>query len=122
MSEEPVQNTPVLSEQDDEEVPELQRSYAMKGPRYGEEIDDEILDHNEKYQLKFKRSLECEEEYEPEPDLDTYFDEFHLTQTQRIAMCRTYANYLTQKLRSTGRLQQPRQKVAFATKQVRYGK
>lgn len=35
-----------------------------------------------------------------EPDLDEYFDQFGLTDQERIGMCRTYANYLAQKVRT----------------------
>lgn len=35
-----------------------------------------------------------------EPDLAAYFEQFELTEQQQIAMCRTYANYLSQKVRS----------------------
>jgi len=72
-----------------------------------EEDDDgdaELLSHHRGYQKKFKQALICSESYSPEPDLDAYFDVFHLSAQQKIAMCRTYANYLTQKLRSSGKL------------------
>lgn len=72
-----------------------------------EEEDDgeaEILDHHQRMQTNFKRALHCAEKYEPEPDLDTYFAAFDMSAQSRIAMCRTYANYLTQKLRSSGKL------------------
>lgn len=35
-----------------------------------------------------------------QPDLAAYFEQFELTEQQQIAMCRTYANYLSQKVRS----------------------
>jgi len=72
--------------------------------------DEELLAHNKSYQKRFKEALRCDESYSPEPDLDAYFDGFGLSAQSRIAMCRTYANYLTQKLRSSGRLGPPRQK------------
>lgn len=113
---------------DDEDVPnELVRSTAgVKRPLYSEsqppseeeEGELEILDHHQRMQTNFKRALHCDESYSPEPDLDAYFDEFGLSAESRIAMCRTYANYLTQKLRSSGRLGPPRPK---ATGQKKLG-
>lgn len=62
-----------------------------------DEGDEEILQH----QQGWKRSLRCEEKYEDfRPDLAVYFAEFGLTEQQQIAMCRTYANYLAQKVRA----------------------
>ncbi len=72
--------------------------------------DEEILMTHKKYQKHFKEALHCDESYSPEPDLDAYFDDYRLSAQQRIAMCRTYANYLTQKLRASGKLGQPRPK------------
>lgn len=90
--------------------------------------DDEEMDHDEVYdvdsqfnhpgndeeieehQNKFKRSLMCDEEYVhevPGPDLMDYFGRFDISEQQEIAICRTYANYLAQKVRS-------RNKQAFA--------
>jgi len=69
-----------------------------------DEGDEEILQHNKGYQAKFRKALLCDEEYRQEPDLDVYLGGFGLSAESRIAMCRTYANYLTQKLRSSGRL------------------
>ncbi|ANN22662.1 hypothetical protein [Circular ssDNA virus sp.] len=69
----------------------------------GEE-EDEVLEHHKGYHKTFEKKLRCDERYSPEADLDAYFDEFGLSAESRIAMCRTYANYLTQKLRSSGRL------------------
>ena len=97
---------------------ELQRSTAgVKRPLFSEsqppseeEGELEILDHHQRMQTNFKRALHCDESYSPEPDLDAYFDEFGLSAQSRIAMCRTYANYLTQKLRSSGKLGPARQK------------
>lgn len=66
--------------------------------------DPEVLAHNDNYQKKFKQALLCSEQYNQEPDLDVYFDDFHLSAQQRIAICRTYANYLTQKLRASGKM------------------
>ena len=74
------------------------------------EEEDEILEHHISHQKQFAKKLHCDERYSPEADLDAYFDEFGLSAESRIAMCRTYANYLTQKLRSSGRLGPPRQK------------
>jgi len=83
---------------------------AEDGEQGDEDEEDEILAHHKGYQRKFAKSLHCDERYSPEADLDAYFDEFGLSAESRIAMCRTYANYLTQKLRSSGRLGPPRQK------------
>lgn len=68
------------------------------------EENEEILEHRAKDVKRFRDALVCDEEYPRVPDLDVYFAEFHLSAQQRIAMCRTYANYLTQKLRSSGQL------------------
>lgn len=104
-----------------EEPISLKRSHASLGQRRfvddealiadpEEEIiesdgeDEELLKHNKKYQARFKEALHCDERYSPEPDLDAYFDDYHLSAHQRIAMCRTYANYLTQKLRASGKM------------------
>lgn len=63
--------------------------------------DEEILEHREEYAREFKRSLQCDEQYVSEcPDLNEYFSNFELDETQVIAMCRTYANYLAQRIRS----------------------
>jgi len=75
-----------------------------------EQSDPEVLAHYGEYQRDFTKKLRCDERYSPEADLDAYFDEFGLSAESRIAMCRTYANYLTQKLRSSGRLGPPRPK------------
>lgn len=97
-----------------EEPNTLKRSAAFLGqprdPEYVEEIsnspveDEEVLEHNARYQKRFKQALLCSESYSQEPDLDVYFDDFHLSAQQRIAICRTYANYLTQKLRASGKM------------------
>jgi len=44
------------------------------------------------------------EEEGDDPDLAAYFDQYQLTEQQQIAMCRTYANYLSQKVRSTAKM------------------
>lgn len=80
---------------------------GMKGekrPYFTIDGDEEIVEHNKGYQAAFKRALMCDEEYDQDPDLGIYFGTFNLSPEQQIAMCRTYANYLTQKLRSSGRL------------------
>ena len=41
--------------------------------------------------------LWCDEELES-PDLDEYFNKFALDEHERIRLCRTYANYLAQKV------------------------
>lgn len=103
---------------EEEEPTERKVTWAAKRPlsesQYFEEVDEveemegdeEILEHREKDVKRFREALVCEEDYEP--DLDVYFAEFNLSAQQRIAMCRTYANYLTQKLRSSGKLGPPR--------------
>lgn len=97
----------------EEETPnELKRSHADISQFVDDEAeqidsdqgDEEIVQHNGGYQRHFEKKLRCDERYSPEADLDAYFDEFGLSAESRIAMCRTYANYLTQKLRSSGRL------------------
>jgi len=80
------------------------------GEQCSDEGDDEVLNHLQGYRKDFETKLRTDERYSPEPDLDAYFDAFGLSAESRIAMCRTYANYLTQKLRSSGRLGPPRQK------------
>lgn len=77
---------------------------------HSDEGDLEMGNHLHGYQTSFEKKLHCDERYSPEADLDAYFDEFGLSAESRIAMCRTYANYLTQKLRSSGRLGPPRLK------------
>jgi len=68
-----------------------------------EEIDDEIIEHDRKNKESFKRALYCEEDYYAEPDLHGYFSQFPgMEDFTIIAMCRTYANYLAQKLKSRG--------------------
>lgn len=118
-------------EEEESDLPNpLKRSYATMGqPRScsvcdthpcvceGPEViaesegeNEEILHVNEKYQKRFKQKLICSEEYSPEPDLRVYFEGFHLSEHQQIAMCRTFANYLTQKLRSSGKMAAARPK------------
>lgn len=46
-----------------------------------------------------KRPISFDHE-EERADLAAYFEEFDLTEQQQIAMCRTYANYLSQKVRA----------------------
>lgn len=51
--------------------------------------------------LKRSRAdLYAGEELGEHPDLAAYFEQYSLTEQQQIAMCRTYANYLSQKVRS----------------------
>jgi len=112
---------------DEEPIPnKLKRSYASVGSQFiddeaddeVEEVEDdegdvEIVNHNRGYQRHFQKALRCDESYSPEPDLDAYFAGCGLSAQQRIAMCRTYANYLTQKLRSSGKLAPPRPKTQW---------
>lgn len=98
----------------------LKRSYAARGqPRFPSEEDEdpineddfedeEVVQNNANYQKKFKQTLLCSEQYNHEPDLRAYFEEFGLSAQQQIAICRTWANYLTQKLRSSGKMAAPR--------------
>jgi len=66
-----------------------------------DEGDEEILTRSRNYKREFDSSLRCEEEYADfNPDLAVYFAQYDLTEQQQIAMCRTYANYLSQKVRS----------------------
>lgn len=46
----------------------------------------------------------CDEAFEDKPDLGAYFGLFDLSDQQEIAICRTYANYLTSALRASGRI------------------
>lgn len=63
--------------------------------------DAEVMQASREYHESFGKRLRCEEEYEPEVcDLSTYFGGFGLTEYQQISMCRTYANYLTQKMKA----------------------
>lgn len=108
-------------EQDEEEVEEspprelVRANAGVKRPLFasqfvddeaaeGEDGEDEIIEHHRGFQREFQKRLHCDEVYSNEPDLDAYFGEFGLSAQSRIAMCRTYANYLTQKLRSSGKL------------------
>lgn len=105
---------------DPEEIADEAAPFDLKRSRVGvkepmsqmvEDVDDgdeEIIETSRKYQKVFKEKLRTDERYKPEPDLDAFFDEFGLSAESRIAMCRTYANYLTQKLRSSGRIGPPR--------------
>jgi len=47
------------------------------------------------------------DEFGENPDLAEYFEQYKLTEQQQIAMCRTYANYLSQKVRSRMRVNVP---------------
>lgn len=61
--------------------------------------DEEIIEHDRKHKREFAQALRCDEEYQP--DLHGYFSQFpHVEDFTVIAMCRTYANYLAQKLRA----------------------
>jgi len=101
-------------EREESPVSPLKRSYAYIGgqPRDPDaddvvepiDEDEEVLDHAKDYHKKFKQALLCSESYSHDPDLEVYFDDFHLSAQQRIAICRTYANYLTQKLRASGKM------------------
>lgn len=66
----------------------------------GEEADPEILENAKDYAAEFLKRMRCEEEIEEEPDLQGYFSQWDLDETQVIAICRTYANYLAQRVRS----------------------
>lgn len=104
------------AESDGEELEEEAAPFELKRSRVGvkepmsqqvqdeDDGDEEIIETSRKYQKAFKEKLRTDERYKPEPDLDAFFDGFGLSEESRIAMCRTYANYLTQKLRSSGRL------------------
>lgn len=76
---------------DDEDDPHIYQSAAGKTPAHMRRFIDD----------------ECEEEVE-EPDLQYYFEQYELTKQQQIAMCRTYANYLAQQLRSSGKMKAAR--------------
>jgi len=66
-----------------------------------EEGDEEIITRGRGFKRDLDRSLRCEEEYDDgNPDLAAYFEQYNLTEQQQIAMCKTYANYLSQKVRS----------------------
>jgi len=104
--------TELLSGSDDEDGKEMQSSDSSSvSPLAGKkkpfnpqiwppvESDDEILDQDRKYKLDFARNLRCEEELEEVPDLAGYLGVFGLTEFQQIALCRTYANYLSQRSR-----------------------
>lgn len=106
------------AESDGDELEEEAAPFELKRSRVGvkepmsqqvqedveDDGDEEIIETSRKYQKAFKEKLRTDERYKPEPDLDAFFDGFGLSEESRIAMCRTYANYLTQKLRSSGRL------------------
>jgi len=93
--------------------PKFTHTAAGKAPAHlGNVVEDEEIDSPEDsdecdgdYDNRRKRDLAMliSEEGEPEPmvpDLDEYFGNFDLDETQQIAICRTYANYLAQKVRS----------------------
>jgi len=66
-----------------------------------DEGDEEIITRGRSFKREADRSLQCDEEYDDgNPDLAAYFEQYNLTEQQQIAMCRTYANYLSQKVRS----------------------
>lgn len=66
-----------------------------------EDADPEILENHKEYAADFLKRMRCEEGIEPEePDLQEYFAQWDLDETQVIAICRTYANYLAQRVRS----------------------
>lgn len=63
------------------------------------EDEEEILDVSPVRPKKRNSRFEYDEGM-VQPDLAAYFEQFELTEQQQIAMCRTYANYLSQKVRS----------------------
>lgn len=63
------------------------------------EEEEEILDASPVRPSKRNSRFEYDEGM-VQPDLAAYFEQFELTEQQQIAMCRTYANYLSQKVRS----------------------
>lgn len=98
---------------DDEDNPSIWQTPAGKRPislaqelveeDEGAEVneEDEIIEHERKFKRAFTDALKCDEDYNSiHPDLAQYFSEFALSEQQQIAMCRTYANYLAQRLRS----------------------
>jgi len=105
-------------EEEEEEVLELTRSTAVAGKRPmsasfqewqdaidmddDEEEDEEIMEHERKYKKDFARNLRCDEEpfFMEAPDLAGYLGVFGLSEFQQISLCRTYANYLTQRTRA----------------------
>jgi len=97
--------------------PQIWPPLPGKQPRGYEEgyddYDEEIMETDRKYKSGFKRSLRCKEHY-GEPDLTAYFAQWpDMEEFAQIAMCRTFANYLAQKMRA----RQPRQE-----KKIKYGK
>lgn len=66
-----------------------------------QDADEEILGSAAAYRKYFEDQMRCNEEYEaPEhPDLEGYLAQFNLSPFQEIAVCRTYANYLSQRYR-----------------------
>lgn len=94
--------------------PKFVQTAAGKAPAHlsynndgSEEIDspDDSDVFDEDFTNRRKRDVAMlisdEGEQEPSvPDLDDYFSHFDLDETQQIAICRTYANYLAQKVRS----------------------
>ena len=95
---------------EDEDDPKIWTTPAGKRPvSLAQELEDEVEEEEEDelaaaghlYAAKFRESLKCEEDYESfHPDLTAYFAQFDISDQQQIAMCRTYANYLAQRLRS----------------------
>lgn len=101
---------------DDSDEPKIYSTPAGKAPRGWvadeEEEDEEILEAAKHAQENLNKVLQCDENYEDiVPDLGVYFSKFDLSEQQQIAMCRTYANYLTQKLRASGAIGGPRKKI-----------
>lgn len=78
----------------------VRRMLDLEAEEDGSDLDQEIGKHHRKYLKEFAHALLCKEAYEGKPDLETYFCHFDIADHVKIALCRTYANYLAQKIRS----------------------
>jgi len=97
-----------VEELSDEPPRALKRQVGFKAPMSSlliqEEGDEEIMAHDRKTCAEFLASLICDEKYTAPravPNLAEYFTGFQLDLAQQVAICRTYANYLTQQLRAS---------------------
>jgi len=107
--------TTLIDMAEDSDAPIISRGPAGKAPvssavdMYDLCGDEEIIENDNNYKREFQEAMQCDEDYVDlsapeqydEPDLESYFAPFnHLDDTQVIAICRTYANYLAQKVRA----------------------
>lgn len=75
-------------------------AYDIDAQEDDEEQVEEIEEDLDSATVRKRNSRFEYDEGMEQPDLAAYFEQFELTEQQQIAMCRTYANYLSQKVRS----------------------